>query len=593
MRAHLIFLLLLFACSDEARIQVTGAVRSPGPSQLGPDATVDDILTAAGGITDRAKPNHVYVIRTARVDSLGGAIVSHIPIEALESLQLGDRIHVPFRTFDVHIDSAVSIRNLEISHRDRRYRLGSGTLVRGYVQDSVQVAILLGAGTVDVERERSQSAGFHYLYARMHPGRFSEWASFTAGPATDPDAIEDARVIHSKLFSKAGHSQAGQAIHPPSGYLKIFAGVFPKPKSTSLPGPGMRRRSYNDGRVWTTLGDGRQRTRYPDGSVIRLTADGLTVTEKPSGEVDTRDREGNSRTEFLDGRVESRKSSGTHIVEYPDGRKRTAFYNGTIVERRKDGTRTTRYSTGTVSTRYPDGSRVNTFPTGVIETAYPNGRLEIITETGDTITRKSDGTEIVRTTAGEEIISFADGRNVLWSFYNHHANANEGWYDALNNTPGLVGPPIGPPPDDIRQYWRDWLDKDGYPIWSFWDNIRTWWAIRDLPNVKFVHFANLKADMTGEMRKIAAFLDIEIDESRWDTIVEYCTFDYMKANVGKSVPLGGVFWEGGAQTFINKGVNGRWTDTLTSEESAEYEAIVIEKLGDDCAHWLATDEGLD
>tara|TARA_A100001037_G_scaffold295995_1_gene315874 strand:- start:999 stop:1895 length:897 start_codon:yes stop_codon:yes gene_type:complete len=186
-----------------------------------------------------------------------------------------------------------------------------------------------------------------------------------------------------------------------------------------------------------------------------------------------------------------------------------------------------------------------------------------------------------------------DGRDVLWSMYNHHANANWRFYDALNNTPGLVGPPIGPPPDDIRQYWRDWLDKDGYPIWSFWDNIRTWWAIRDLPNVKFVHFANLKADMTGEMRKIAAFLDIEIDESRWDTIVEYCTFDYMKANAGKSVPLGGVFWEGGAQTFINKGVNGRWTDTLTSEESAEYEAMVIEKLGEDCAHWLATGEGLD
>ena len=53
----------------------------------------------------------------------------------------------------------------------------------------------------------------------------------------------------------------------------------------------------------------------------------------------------------------------------------------------------------------------------------------------------------------------------------------------------------------------------------------------------FVHFANLKKDMPGEMRKIAGFLDIEIDESRWDTIVEYCTFDWMKANTTKSVRL--------------------------------------------------------
>src|SRR4051794_5051982 len=38
-----------------------------------------------------------------------------------------------------------------------------------------------------------------------------------------------------------------------------------------------------------------------------------------------------------------------------------------------------------------------------------------------------------------------DGRDVVWSMYNHHANANEQWYAALNDTPGLVGPPIEPP----------------------------------------------------------------------------------------------------------------------------------------------------
>lgn len=181
-----------------------------------------------------------------------------------------------------------------------------------------------------------------------------------------------------------------------------------------------------------------------------------------------------------------------------------------------------------------------------------------------------------------------DGRDVVWSLYNHHVNANEMWYDALNNTPGRVGPTIERPPEDIRQYWRDWLDKDGFPFWSFWENISTWWAIREQPNVMFVHFANLKKDMTGEMRKIADFLDIEIDESRWGTIVEYCTFDWMKANATKSVPLGGAFWDAGAQVFINKGVNGRWADVLTDEESTEYESLAVKKFGEDCARWLAT-----
>jgi aryl sulfotransferase len=185
-----------------------------------------------------------------------------------------------------------------------------------------------------------------------------------------------------------------------------------------------------------------------------------------------------------------------------------------------------------------------------------------------------------------------EGRDVVWSMYNHHANANDKWYEALNDTPGRVGPPIQRPPADIRQYWRDWMDRDGHPFWPFWENVRTWWAIRELPNVMFIHFANMKRDMPGEIRRIAAFLDIPIDESRWPAIVEHCSFDWMKKNASKSVPLGGAFWDAGAEVFINKGVNGRWTNVLSAAESAEYEARAVAELGADCARWLATGEGL-
>ena len=42
-----------------------------------------------------------------------------------------------------------------------------------------------------------------------------------------------------------------------------------------------------------------------------------------------------------------------------------------------------------------------------------------------------------------------DGRDVVWSLYNHHANANQLWYDALNETPGRVGLPIERPTEDL------------------------------------------------------------------------------------------------------------------------------------------------
>jgi len=183
-----------------------------------------------------------------------------------------------------------------------------------------------------------------------------------------------------------------------------------------------------------------------------------------------------------------------------------------------------------------------------------------------------------------------DGRDVVWSLFNHHANANEVWYDALNNTPGRVGPPIEKPPSSVLQYFHDWLDGDGHPFWSFWDNLRTWWEIRHLPNVHFVHFENLKKDMPGEIRKIADFLGVPIDEEKWESILHHCSFDYMKANAAKSVPQGGAFWDEGAKVFINKGVNGRWRDTLQEEDNKKYQDLIDENLSSECAQWVATGE---
>lgn len=185
-----------------------------------------------------------------------------------------------------------------------------------------------------------------------------------------------------------------------------------------------------------------------------------------------------------------------------------------------------------------------------------------------------------------------DARDVVWSLYNHHVNANQTWYAALNDTPGRIGPPIGSPAATVQQCWREWLDGDGHPFWPFWENVRTWWEIRHLPNVMFIHFAEMKRDMEGQMRRIAAFISAPIDESKWPEMVEQCSFEWMKKNATKSTPLGGAFWDGGAETFVHKGVNGRWKDTLGAEECAEYEARAVQELGPECAHWLKTGEAL-
>ena len=181
-----------------------------------------------------------------------------------------------------------------------------------------------------------------------------------------------------------------------------------------------------------------------------------------------------------------------------------------------------------------------------------------------------------------------DGRDVAFSLHHHHLSGNELWYRLLNDTPGRVGPPIPRPEPDPRRYFQQWLENDGQPFWSWWENVRTWWAARDLPNVKLVHFAALKTDLKGEMRAIADFLGCDIPQDRWPDVIKHCSFDYVTATAENVAPLGGAVFDGGARTFMNKGVNGRWRDVLTAEDSAAYEARAVAELGPECARWLAT-----
>jgi len=62
----------------------------------------------------------------------------------------------------------------------------------------------------------------------------------------------------------------------------------------------------------------------------------------------------------------------------------------------------------------------------------------------------------------------------------------------------------------------------------------------------------------------------------------------MKIHAYKTVPLGGAVWNGGSETFINKGTNGRWKEVLTKEDNERYERMAVEQLGERAAKWLST-----
>jgi aryl sulfotransferase len=179
-----------------------------------------------------------------------------------------------------------------------------------------------------------------------------------------------------------------------------------------------------------------------------------------------------------------------------------------------------------------------------------------------------------------------DGRDVFWSWYNHWSSFKP---EVLAHISSLYPdqPPVTYPDPDIRQAFLGWLDANAYPSWPFWSHVQGWFDQRHLPNLRLIHYANLKADLEGEIRRLADFLDIDVAPEAWPRIVEQSGFDYVRG-LAVEDPNQAPFLMGGGATFINKGTNGRWREVLTADDLARYHAEVERNLTPECARWLAT-----
>jgi aryl sulfotransferase len=188
-----------------------------------------------------------------------------------------------------------------------------------------------------------------------------------------------------------------------------------------------------------------------------------------------------------------------------------------------------------------------------------------------------------------------DGRDACLSFHNQLMRRQPEALKALDEA-GLGDEAIGRPfprvPDDPAAYFRMWLTEgvngasDGTPYLSYFDLEATWWTARRLPNVLMVHYRDLKADLDGEMRRIAGFLGIAVPEAVWPTLVEAATFERMRAVGLELMPRVRQMFAGGAADFFQKGENDRWRGVLSEVDLALYEQKLHAKLSPACAHWL-------
>lgn len=187
-----------------------------------------------------------------------------------------------------------------------------------------------------------------------------------------------------------------------------------------------------------------------------------------------------------------------------------------------------------------------------------------------------------------------DPRDACMSYLNHVSGFTplaRNMLDHIGMTDETIGKPYPASSADPHSFFRAFMrcpDAETYQdftIAEYCDLERSYWAERHRPNVLMVHYNDLKADLEGEMRRIAAFCGIETPETLWPDLVEAAGFAAMKRDAAALLPRAAMIWEGGAEQFLHQGTNQRWREVAAADDLMLYEAAASAGMSPNLKAW--------
>ena len=106
-------------------------------------------------------------------------------------------------------------------------------------------------------------------------------------------------------------------------------------------------------------------------------------------------------------------------------------------------------------------------------------------------------------------------------FMDAHTDA---WFEVWNiSRDAYVGP-------DFETFFAE---RSSILVPAIFGFVAAWWPLRHASNVLLVHFADLKRDQEGSVRRVADFLGFQPTTAQLSRILEYTSFAWMKAHEEK------------------------------------------------------------
>ena len=192
-----------------------------------------------------------------------------------------------------------------------------------------------------------------------------------------------------------------------------------------------------------------------------------------------------------------------------------------------------------------------------------------------------------------------DPRDVGLSMDHHIDNTDIGAFlnqrERAAAIDGIELGPLRPPrprPDGERDRFWQWADDEtpstqvGSSLRRTVEHLQTFRDAADDLDVVYLHYDDLKADLEGQMRQMAARLGIDVDEHRWPRLVQAATFESMRSRACTTVPGGGPEHWIDPAAFFSRGTSGQWRDLLDDADLARYAARVRALASGNLIEWL-------
>lgn len=181
-----------------------------------------------------------------------------------------------------------------------------------------------------------------------------------------------------------------------------------------------------------------------------------------------------------------------------------------------------------------------------------------------------------------------DPLDVMVSF--EHARANV----SPDAEVRLAGPRPPDPPEDPLERFRLWADAEfaiestsfGVTLANIVHHLQTFWDRRDDDQVAIFHYRELKADLPGQLARLAGVLSIERPPERIVELAAEATFENMRRRADELAPGVDVRRWRDNRAFFHSGTSGQWRDVLDTTALEHYRRRLTELASPELAEWL-------